>query len=252
MCGRYTSFAAAKLIYEFFGIPAPDPGEDADQAIEIKPSWNVAPQTFQPVVRLNPDTGAKEVALMRWGLVPFFAESPVFNYSTINAKAETLLEKPAFRESFRRRRCLVPVDSYFEWQVTDPKKRTKHVWAIGMKSEKPFALGAIWDRWVSRDGASWIESYSIVTTETNELLAPLHERMPLIIPPQAWDRWLEPVDPQRPPVDLLRPFESDLMKCWRVKPDVGNVKNNRPDLVEPYDPAQDDPPSDPGDSPTLF
>jgi putative SOS response-associated peptidase YedK len=199
------------------------------------------------VIRLNPDTGDREMVLMRWGLVPFFAESPVFNYATINARAESLLQKPAFREPFRRRRCLVPINSYFEWQALDAKKKSKQAWAIGLKTEEPFALGGIWERWVSQDKQTVLESYSIVTTEANELLAPLHDRMPLILAPRDYPRWLEPGDPQRPPVDLLRPFDADLMKIWRVKPDVGNVRNNRPDLIDPFEP-----PGDPNEPPMLF
>jgi putative SOS response-associated peptidase YedK len=193
---------------------------------------------MQPVIRLNPETGEREMVLMRWGLVPFFSKSPVFSYSTINARAETLLSKATFREPFRRRRCLVPVNSYYEWQVID-SKNTKQTWAIGLKSEEPFALGGIWDRWVSPDRQVELESYSIITVEPNELLASMHDRMPLMIAPCDYERWLEPGDPQRPPIDLLRSYDEDLMKVWRVKPDVGNVRNNRPDLIDPIEP--DDP-----------
>jgi putative SOS response-associated peptidase YedK len=101
---------------------------------------------MQPAIRLNRDTGEREMFLMRWGLVPFFAKSPVFSFSTINARAETLLTKPVFREPFRRCRCLVPVNCYYEWQALDPKGKKKVTWAIGLKSEEPFALGGIWDR----------------------------------------------------------------------------------------------------------
>lgn len=243
MCGRYTRTAALKLIRQYFGIAVPE----SDEAEELTPSWNVAPKTFQPVIRINPSTGAKEVAHMRWGLVPYFAKSSDFNFSTVNAKAETLLDKRSFREPFRRRRCLVPVDGYYEWQTFDAKKKKKQTWAIGMKSGKTFALGGIWDYWISPDKQSWLEGYSIVTTEPNELLRALHDRMPLIIGEEDYDRWLGPGDPSNPPVDLLRPFPSEKRKIWRIKPDVGNVKNDRPDLIEPYDP-----PADPDEPPMLF
>ena len=184
------------------------------------------------------------MVLMRWGLVPFFAKSPAPNFANINARAETLLEKPAFREPFRRRRCLVPINSYYEWQALDPKKKKKQTWAIGLKSEEPIALGGIWDRWVSKDKSIVLESYAIVTVVTNEFLAFIHDRMPLIIDPKDYNRWLEPGDPKRPPGDLLHPYDGDLMKIWRVKPDVGNVRNNRPDLIDPFEP--------PEEPPTLF
>ena len=218
MCGRYThaSLRDGAYLYQYFGLPLPRPEEATDTA----PSWNVAPQSNQPVIRLSPETGQRELVIMRWGLIPFWAKTPAHNYSTINAKAETLLEKPAFREPFRYRRCLVPVNNYFEWQVIDPKSKKKQAWAIGLKSEKPLALGGIWDVWKSSVGVR-LESYAIVTTETNELLAALHDRMPLIIAERDYDRWLEPGDPQRPPVDLLRPFDDELMKIWRVKAGCG-------------------------------
>lgn len=240
MCGRYTRFAATELIYQHFGIKAPRPEPPSS---ELAPSWNVAPQTMQPVIRQNLETCEREMVLMRWGLVPFYAETPVFKYSTINARAETLLLKRIFREPFRRRRCLVPVNSYYEWQVVEPESKKKRTWAIGLKTEEPFALGGIWDCWVSRDGRTTLESYSIITVEPNELLASMHDRMPLLIDPLDYDRWLEPGDPKHPPIDLLKPYDAELMKIWRVKPDVGNVRNNRPDLIEPFDPE---------DPPTLF
>ena len=121
MCGRYTRFATAEAIYSYFRVPLPGP----DAPNNLFPSWNVAPQTYQPIIRLNSETGQREIVLTRWGLVPSFAKEPMHSYSTINAKAETLLEKPMFREPFRRRRCLVPVSSYFEWCVTDPVKKRK-------------------------------------------------------------------------------------------------------------------------------
>lgn len=243
MCGRYTRIAALKVLHQHFGIAHPE-FEEKD---ELAPSYNVAPKTFQPVIRINPDSGIKEITYMRWGLVPWFAKTSDFNYSTINAKAETLLDRPAFREPFRHRRCLVPVDGYYEWQTVDPETEKKQTWAIGMKSQKTFALGGIWDYWISPDKQSWLESYSIITTEPNELLKRLHDRMPLIIAEEDYDYWLEPGNPKNPPIDLLKPFPSGPMKIWRIKPDVGNVKNDRPDLIEPYDP-----PADPDEPPMLF
>jgi putative SOS response-associated peptidase YedK len=238
MCGRYTRFTATELIYRHFDI---EPLRPEPAGSELAPSWNVTPQTMQPVIRRNPVTNKREMVLMRWGLVPSFAESPIFNFSTINARAETLLTKPAFREPFRRRRCLVPVSSYYEWQALDSNGKKKQAWAIGLKSEEPFALGGIWERWVSPDRSVELESYSIITVEPNQLLAFMHHRMPLILAPAYYNRWLEPGDPQRPPVDLLRSYDDEQMKIWRVKPDVGNVRNNRPDLIDPAEPPEDPP-----------
>jgi putative SOS response-associated peptidase YedK len=147
MCGRYTRFAATELIYKHFGIPAPSP--EAPTA-DAPPSWNVAPQSWQPVIRLNPITWQREMVLMRWGLVPYWCKEPTHSFSTINARAEEILTKPAFREPIRRRRCLVPINSYFEWQVIDPKTKKKQPWAIGLESGEPFAVAGIWDHWENK------------------------------------------------------------------------------------------------------
>lgn len=252
MCGRYTLFIATEQIYRYFGIANPPP-EVTDT--DLKPSWNVAPQTMQPVIRQNPHTSEREMVLMRWGLVPFFSKQPVHSYSTINARAETILDKPIFREPMRRRRCLVPVNSYFEWQVIDPDTKKKRPWAIGLASGEPFGLAGIWDHWENQDRTIELETFAIITCEPNALLRPLHDRMPVLIHPDDYQRWLEPGDPNNPPMDLLRPFPDALMHIWRVKPAVGNTRNNRPDLIDPIDlddSDNSDDPDDTDDQPRLF
>jgi putative SOS response-associated peptidase YedK len=244
MCGRYTLFIATEQIYRYFGIANPPP-EVTDT--DLKPSWNIAPQTMQPVIRLNLLTWQREMVLMRWGLVPFFSKEPTHSYSTINARTETILDKPIFREPMRKRRCLVPVNSYFEWQITNPDTKKKQPWAIGLASCEPFGLAGIWDHWESKDRTIQLETFAIVTCKPNALLRPLHDRMPVLIHPEDYDRWLDPGDPRNPPMDLLKPFPDALMKIWRVRPDVGSTRNNRSDLIEPFDP-----PADPGEPPMLF
>jgi putative SOS response-associated peptidase YedK len=155
----------------------------------------------------------------------------------------------------RRRRCLVPVNSYFEWQVTDPDNKKKQPWAIGLASGEPFGLAGIWDHWENKDCTIQLETFAIITCEPNILLRPLHDRMPVLIHPEDFDRWLEPGDPKNPPMDLLKPFPDAFMKIWRVKPAVGNTRNNRPDLIDPIEPENPDKPDDtvdPGDQPSLF
>ena len=199
----------------------------------LAPSYNIAPQTMQPVVRLARETHHRELTAMRWGLVPYWSKDGKVDFSTINAKAETLTTSPVFRDAFKRRRCLVPADLFYEWRKIGDK--TKQPYAIGMKDGGIFAFAGLWERWKDRSKGEVLETYTIITTDPNELISflSIHDRMPVILKPSDYERWLEPGDPDRPPVDLLRPFDADFMRAWKVGPDVGNVKNDRPDLAEP-------------------
>ena len=224
MCGRYVRRSDKQRIAEYFhvhGPSIPDFGE----------SYNIAPQTFQPVIRLNRDTGEREMVLMRWGLIPFWAKDGKMGLRTINAKAETVGTAAAFREAFERRRCLVPADAFYEWQRIDAK--TKQPFAIAMKDGTPYAFAGLWDRWRDPVRKEPLETFTVITTDPNGLVEPLHNRMPVILLPKDYDRWLAPGDPQRPPVDLLRPFPAEQMAAWKVDRKVGNVKNDVSDCIEP-------------------
>ena len=231
MCGRYVRKSTRREIANWFA--AEDP-----QGVEWGPSYNVAPQTFQPVVRLNRDTGQREIVLMRWGLIPYWSKDAKVGYSTINAKAETVATAPAFREAFRRRRCLVPADAFYEWQKLDPKH--KQPFAIALASREPYGLAGLWDRWKDQKTGEWLETFSIITTDANEVVAPLHNRMPVIIERKDYARWLDGgSDSTQPPVDLLRPFPAERMTAWKVDKSVGNVRNDAAHLLEI---AADEPP----------
>lgn len=195
------------------------------------PSYNIAPQSVQPVVRLNRDSGSREFALLRWGLVPFWAKDAKLGYSTFNARSEEASRKPAFREALKTRRCLVPADAFYEWKRLDPK--TKQPFAIALKSGEPCAFAGLWDRWQPNEGAA-LETFTILTTGPNELMVPIHNRMPVILAPHDYERWLSPGDPARPPVDLLRPFPAEKMRAWPVSERVGNVRNNDSELLEQF------------------
>jgi putative SOS response-associated peptidase YedK len=197
------------------------------------PSYNVAPQSVQPVVRTNRATGAREFALLRWGLVPFWAKDPKFGYSTINARAEEAAAKPAFRDALKKRRCLVPADAFYEWQRIDPKN--KKPFAFAMKSGEPYAFAGLWDRWQGKENET-LETFTILTTDPNELMEPVHNRMPVIVEPKDYERWLDPETKDRPPVDLLRPYPAERMRSWPVDQRVGNVRNNDAALLEPAAP----------------
>jgi putative SOS response-associated peptidase YedK len=240
MCGRYVRRSDKQRIADHFAVHGPS-------LPDFGPSWNIAPQTFQPVIRLNRDTDKREIVLMRWGLVPFWARDAKVGYSTINAQAETITVSPTYREAFRHRRCLVPADAFYEWQKIDSK--TKQPFAIALKTDAPYAFAGLWEIWRDTNAGTALRSFSIVTTDPNEVVRPMHDRMPVIIPEKDYDRWLK-ADPDRPPIELLRPFEADRMTAWKVDKAVGNVKNDSPDLIKPAsatpEPAEDRAPEAPG------
>jgi len=165
---------------------------------------------------------------MRWGLIPAWAKDAKIGYSTINARAEEAANKPAFRDALRKRRCLIPADAFYEWTKHDPKKKQPHAFAL--KSGAPFAFAGLWERWRPKEGEP-LETFTILTTDANELLEPVHNRMPVILKPADYARWLEEATPDRLPIDLLRPYPPEEMTSWKVSDRVGNVRNNDLDLL---------------------
>jgi putative SOS response-associated peptidase YedK len=237
VCGRYVRKSTRREIAAWFGV------ED-DEAVAWGPSYNVAPQSFQPVVRLSRDTGMREIVLMRWGLIPYWSKDTKIGYATINAKAETVATAPAFREAFRRRHCLVPADAFYEWQKLDSKR--KQPFAIALNNRVPYAFAGLWDRWKHPSTRESLESFSIITTDANQVVSPLHNRMPVILERKDYERWLGAGDPAQPPLDLLRPFPAEQMIAWKVDRAVGNVRNDTAQLLELGAPTED------CDDPELF
>ena len=236
MCGRFARKSTQEVLADWFGV-------ELEDMPWFAPSFNVAPQSTQPIVRLNRDSGNREFALLRWGLVPFWAKDAKFGYSTINARAEEAASKPVFREALKKRRCLVPSDAFYEWMK--PNAKLKIPYAIALTSGEPCAFAGLWESWRPPEGPP-LETFTILTTDPNEVTEPFHNRMPVILEPKDYDRWLEPGDPNRAPIDLLRPYPSDRMHAWPVSDRVGNVRNNDPALIEPVTPA------DSADSLSLF
>jgi putative SOS response-associated peptidase YedK len=172
---------------------------------------------------------------MRWGLIPHFATSLAgFKaLSTINAQAETLASKATWRVPLQRRRCLVPADGFYEWKRLD--KKTRQPYAFALRTGQPFAFAGLWDAWKDPATSLWLQSFAIVTTEANQLTAAVHNRMPVILQPSEYDRWLDRSAPERPPIDLLRPYPADAMRMHPVDPRVGNVRNDDPSLCAPFE-----------------
>jgi len=185
-----------------------------------------------PVVRYDAKDHQRSLEVMRWGLVPFWAKDIKVGFANINAKAEGIENKPAFREAFRQRRCLVPVDNFYEWKKVAGGK--KQPYAIGLKGGGLMALAGLWESWHSKPSGERVRSFAIITTEPNELCAQLHNRMPVVLAPEAWPQWLgeEPAD-EGQLKSLLAPYPSGGMICWPVSQRVGSVKNNDPSLIEP-------------------
>jgi len=221
MCGRFARRSTREVLADWFGV-------DLEDLPAFPASYNIAPQSVQPVVRLFPKTGVKEFALLRWGLVPFWAKDAKIGYSTINARAEEVANKPAFRDALRKRRCLVPADAFYEWAKRDAKTRLP--FAFSLRSGKPFAFAGLWEQWRPKKG-EMLETFTILTTDANEVLEPIHNRMPIILEPRNYGRWLEPAPVEQLPVDLLRPFPAEQMISWPVGDRVGNVRNNDPELL---------------------
>jgi putative SOS response-associated peptidase YedK len=225
MCGRARLSSDVSEIKVAFRITPERP------APNFAASWNVAPTDPLPIVRYDAKEHQRSLEVMRWGLVPFWAKDIKVGFANINAKAEGIEKKPAFREAFQQRRCLVPVDNFYEWKKVDGGKQP---YAIALKGGGLMALAGLWETWRSRTSGERVRSFAIVTTEPNELCAQLHNRMPVVLAPEAWPEWLgeEPAD-EAQLKSLLAPYPSDGMVCWAVSARVGNVKNNDPSLIEP-------------------
>jgi putative SOS response-associated peptidase YedK len=271
MCGRYYSLFDKQQIAEHFHVRS-----TADNVGIIAPNWNAAPGDPQPVIRRSHDTGERELVMMRWGIVPWFAktEDEFKALSTINAKSDRLLDSKMWREPFAKRRCLVPASGLYEWPkpghaisptyIPEPNsvvdeappgpgnlfgtplpvksakkvkapKPIKRVFAITTVEPGPFAFAGIWDSWKRPDGTR-LETFALVTTEPNELVAQIHDRLALILHPRDYDRWLgiddKGSDP-RPPLDLLHPYDAARMKMMPANPAVGNWRNNGPEMLNP-------------------
>jgi len=225
VCGRITqksdpktlALKIATLIEPLVGVAS------------VPPRFNGAPGQEHWVIRQHPHTGERHLDRLWWGLIPNYIKEASPKLKPINARAERVASAPMFRAAFARRRALVPVDSFFEWAKTHAKG-PKQPYAIGLQAGAPFALAGLWESWQHPETGELIRSFCIITTAANALIAPIHDRMPVIVPPAAFDRWLSPVEPD--PRDLLVPFPADLMRLWPVSLRVNSPANDDPGLLE--------------------
>jgi putative SOS response-associated peptidase YedK len=187
--------------------------------------WNGAPSQEFLVIRQNHHTGERSLDLLRWGLIPHWCKDPKGGRKPINAKAETITRLPTFREAYRKRRCILPVDGFYEWQAT---KGGKQPYAIAMKDGSSFGIAAIWENWKEPASGEWIRTFAVLTTAANQLVAQIHNRMPAILKPEHYERWLgEEPDPH----ELLAPFPAAPMAMWPISKRVNSPQNDDEDLL---------------------
>lgn len=223
MCGRFVLTAPGRLVAEHFQLGVQP---------ELEPRYNIAPSQGIAVVRLDPESGDRMLSVLRWGLIPFWAKDMKIGYKMINARAETVASKPAFRAAFKQRRCLIPGSGFFEWKR---EKRKKQPYYFQMKQAEVFAFAGLWERWKSPEGET-IESCTIITTEANALLEPIHDRMPVILRETDYEPWLDirikgPEELQK----LLRPLPAEEMKGHPVSAAVNSPSNDVSECIEPID-----------------
>ena len=220
MCGRFNlRLPSAQLAEIFHLLRAPD----------FLPRYNIAPT--QPVAAIRTEDGQRELALLHWGLIPSWAKDPKMGARMINARAETVAEKPSFRSAFRRHRCLIPASGFYEWKQTD--SRVKQPYHIAMRDDRAFAFAGLWEHWNGNDGSE-IESCTIITTEANEFLKEIHDRMPVILHADDHDRWLDPKNENKTELlSLLTPYPAEEMRADTISTLVNNVRNDSPECLAP-------------------
>lgn len=220
MCGRFSLTTEPSKLAEHFDLPT---------LPNLTPRYNIAPTQDIAVIR-NGESGNKDLAMLHWGLVPHWSKGPDSRYSMINARAETIAEKPSFREAFRKRRCLIPADGFYEWQ---PSKDGKQPFRITLPNEEPFAFAGLWESWRGEDGTE-INSCTIIVTEANKQVRTIHDRMPVILSPKHYEVWLNHTDEPAKLLGLLKPYEGNLT-THKVSRHVNNPANDDEICIRPID-----------------
>ncbi|WP_416145404.1 SOS response-associated peptidase [Planococcus koreensis] len=220
MCGRYALYTDYATILERFHIEESAVGEG-----EYSPSYNIAPS--QKVLAVVNDGTKNRLGYLKWGLVPPWAKDQKIGYKMINARAETAAEKPSFRHAFKKKRCLIIADAFYEWQRTDEGKIPM---LAKLKSGKPFAFAGLWETWQSPDGET-VNTCTILTTQANRVMGTIHDRMPVMLSEEGEKPWLDPEQAPQVLEELLKPFDSDEMETFEVSDAVNSPKHNGPELI---------------------
>lgn len=220
MCGRYAFFSPAEAVKRTFAL---------DFRPELAPRYNIAPTQSVPALRVV-EEGSRALAMLHWGLVPRWARERAIGNRMINARSETIAEKPAYRDAFRRRRCLVLADGWYEWQAAPGGKQP---WFVRLRDPQPIAFAGLWERWKDPAGGELLESCTIVTTSASESIRKIHDRMPVILPRESWDRWMDPACSDAESLArILGPYDGKALTAWQVSRLVNAPKNEGPRLIE--------------------
>lgn len=221
MCGRFTLRTNSASLVEQFGCELP---------CELPLRYNIAPTQSVATVRSGPEDASRQWQMVRWGLIPSWAKDASMGSRMINARAESVADKPAFRTALRRRRCLVPADGYYEWQKTGKGKQPYY---IRLHDERPFAMAGLWERWTNPETGEPIETCTIITTEANALTRPIHDRMPVILNAADYDLWLDPQCQNPGPLrELLCPFDVQAMRADPVDTYVNSPRHDDPRCIQ--------------------
>jgi putative SOS response-associated peptidase YedK len=216
MCGRFTRRKPAKALAEHFGVEVP----------ETQPSFNIAPT--QNVLAIRGEGAGRDAVWLKWGLVPTWAKDPSVGARLINARSETVAEKPSFREAFRKRRCLIPADGFYEWRR---EGKGKQPYFFRLRDDRPFGFAGLWERWEGKSGEI-LNTCTILTTAANEVLRPVHDRMPVILHPEEYSLWLQADEREQAMLkEMLRPYPAEEMIAHPVSPLVNSPSNRGPELI---------------------
>jgi len=220
MCGRFALKAPPRSIQEHFHLP---------ETVTLSPRYNIAPSQAIAVVRHLQGNRYRQLDMLRWGLIPGWAKDMKIGYKMINARSETLAQKPSFRTAFKKRRCLIAADGFYEWKHTG---KTKQPFYVQLKKGTVFGFAGLWESWNSPDGYC-VESCTIITTSPNELVREIHDRMPVILHPEQYDLWLQDSPSIQLLQQLLIPYPPDAMEAFRVNSEVNSPKNDSPTCLVP-------------------
>ena len=224
MCGRYRLSRRAEILASYFYAEY--------EGMEWEARYNIAPTQTVPVIRQDASEPVRRASWMRWGLVPNWAKDVTVGASMINARSETAVEKPAFKELLQRRRCLIPADGFYEWQKNG---KSKQPYCFEMMEKEPFAFAGLWDSWRAPDRAI-LETCTILTTTPNQLLVDVHDRMPVILPAATYDLWLDPgFQDAAAASEMLKPYDAGQMRRYAVSTRVNNVANDEPECSAPVE-----------------
>lgn len=227
MCGRFALISDTERLAEIFGL-------DMTAVTGIPPAvprYNIAPTQPVAAVRLSPETGRRELTFFRWGLIPSWAKDMSIGARMINARSESVAEKPSFRAAFKRRRCIIPADGFYEWQKLNGGKQPVYIHGV---EGQLLGLAGLWEVWRDPEGSS-LQTCTILTTRPNELVAPIHNRMPVILEPEDYDLWLNPGDKPEQGLHLLRPYPAEKLEAYPVSKLVNSPKNDTPECIQPVE-----------------